>query len=160
VVEPNACSLALFRSRAAQPVSQTHSLKGSTRLKLTIDSTDALEDTLRVVGAMYNVSLEVSANGAARSGSDRATGNGTSASGRSTRGTRGGARRRPGNRTTSKREPSKRERNGQAHASSGSDGGVSTAAVRTWARENGYTVADRGRVPTDLITAYRNAQPA
>ena len=42
-----------------------------------------------------------------------------------------------------------------------------TAAVRTWARENGYQVADRGRLPADLTDAYlaanggrRKAAPA
>lgn len=29
------------------------------------------------------------------------------------------------------------------------------AAVRTWAAENGYTVSDRGRIPTDVYRDYR-----
>jgi hypothetical protein len=34
--------------------------------------------------------------------------------------------------------------------------------MRSWLRENGYTVKDRGRVPRELIAAYeaRTAAPA
>jgi hypothetical protein len=32
---------------------------------------------------------------------------------------------------------------------------VDTVAVRTWARENGYDIKDRGRVPADLVAKYR-----
>jgi hypothetical protein len=32
---------------------------------------------------------------------------------------------------------------------------VDTVAVRTWARENGYDIKDRGRVPADLVSKYR-----
>ena len=34
--------------------------------------------------------------------------------------------------------------------------GCDPARVRAWARENGLTVGDRGRLPTDLIEAYRS----
>ncbi len=34
---------------------------------------------------------------------------------------------------------------------------VDTVAVRRWARENGYDIKDRGRVPADLVTKYREA---
>jgi hypothetical protein len=32
-----------------------------------------------------------------------------------------------------------------------------TVAIRVWARENGYDIKDRGRVPADLVTKYRQA---
>jgi hypothetical protein len=32
---------------------------------------------------------------------------------------------------------------------------VDTVAVRAWARENGYEIKDRGRVPAELIAKYR-----
>lgn len=35
-----------------------------------------------------------------------------------------------------------------------SGGGRDLQAVRAWARENGYTVSDRGRVPEAVLTAY------
>ena len=37
---------------------------------------------------------------------------------------------------------------------------ANTAAIRTWARKNGYSVGDRGRIPVEVIAAYqRNAVP-
>ncbi|WP_394553908.1 Lsr2 family protein [Agromyces sp. MMS24-JH15] len=32
------------------------------------------------------------------------------------------------------------------------------AAARTWLREHGYEVGDRGRIPADLLEAYRAAK--
>jgi hypothetical protein len=32
-----------------------------------------------------------------------------------------------------------------------------TAAIRTWARENGHEVSERGRIPKAVIEAYRSA---
>lgn len=32
-----------------------------------------------------------------------------------------------------------------------------TAAIREWAAANGYKVSDRGRVPADILEAYRAA---
>jgi hypothetical protein len=34
---------------------------------------------------------------------------------------------------------------------------VDTVAVRAWARENGYDIKDRGRVPADLVEKYQAA---
>lgn len=36
----------------------------------------------------------------------------------------------------------------------------SNAEVRSWARETGLTVSDRGRVPASVMTAYRNTHSA
>jgi hypothetical protein len=33
-----------------------------------------------------------------------------------------------------------------------------TRAVRGWARENGWPISDRGRIPTEVLTAYDTAQ--
>jgi hypothetical protein len=41
--------------------------------------------------------------------------------------------------------------------SNGSSNGVDAAAVRTWAIDNGYEVSSRGRVSSDLVTAYQAA---
>lgn len=30
-------------------------------------------------------------------------------------------------------------------------------AIRTWARQNGYVVSDRGRIAADIVDAYRQA---
>ncbi|MCT2300199.1 Lsr2 family protein [Dietzia cinnamea] len=32
-----------------------------------------------------------------------------------------------------------------------------TGKIRAWARENGHTVSDRGRIPADIMEAYRAA---
>ena len=32
-----------------------------------------------------------------------------------------------------------------------------TAEIRSWARENGFDVSDRGRIPADVLTAYEAA---
>jgi hypothetical protein len=34
---------------------------------------------------------------------------------------------------------------------------VNTVEVRNWARENGYDIKERGRVPADLVTKYQAA---
>jgi hypothetical protein len=33
--------------------------------------------------------------------------------------------------------------------------GSDTAAIRTWAREQGLKVSDRGRIPSDVVEKYR-----
>ena len=35
--------------------------------------------------------------------------------------------------------------------------GTDTVAVRAWARRNGYDIKDRGRVPANVVTRYRQA---
>jgi hypothetical protein len=35
-----------------------------------------------------------------------------------------------------------------------------TQAMRSWLRDKGYTVKDRGRIPAELITAYETRTPA
>ncbi|MEQ3549252.1 Lsr2 family protein [Pseudonocardia nematodicida] len=32
--------------------------------------------------------------------------------------------------------------------------------VRAWARRNGFVVSDRGRIPAEVVTAYRNSPRA
>lgn len=44
--------------------------------------------------------------------------------------------------------------------SPGAGDGVDVAAVRAWARENGHTVNERGRVPAAVVEAYRAATGA
>ncbi|MFD7500047.1 Lsr2 family protein [Streptomyces sp. NPDC059850] len=44
---------------------------------------------------------------------------------------------------------------GKARATSGS--GQDTAKIRAWAKENGYEVNDRGRVPATVREAYEKA---
>lgn len=41
--------------------------------------------------------------------------------------------------------------------SSGGSGGSDTAKIRAWAKEQGYEVNDRGRVPANIREAYEKA---
>lgn len=55
-----------------------------------------------------------------------------------------------------RRLSSRRERGGQRSAGR-TQAPVDTTAVRVWARSNGYEVADRGRIRSDVVDAYRAA---
>jgi Lsr2 len=46
---------------------------------------------------------------------------------------------------------SARSANGRAPARRGAE---QVAAIRTWARAHGYTVAEKGRIPTEIEDAY------
>jgi hypothetical protein len=48
------------------------------------------------------------------------------------------------------------KRTGSARGAGDSD----TAQIRAWAKENGYDVNDRGRVPADIKEAYAKAKVA
>ncbi len=59
---------------------------------------------------------------------------------------------RAAHRPTRKRVPTKKaSANGRSKQRTGGD----LAATRAWARENGYTVADRGRIPGEIIAAFK-----
>lgn len=97
-------------------------------MQITIDSAEPLEDVLRVVGAAFGATLTVAEpSGAAPRRQTR------SQSERSGRRSTGGRRR------------------GKAAPT------VSSSAVREWARENGYSVSDRGRIPQNVVSAYAEA---
>jgi nucleoid-associated protein Lsr2 len=42
-------------------------------------------------------------------------------------------------------------------AARGAGSVLNTTEIRTWARENGYDIKDRGRVPADLVAKYQAA---
>lgn len=54
----------------------------------------------------------------------------------------------------------KAERVGRRRKAKATGPKLDTAAIRSWARDNGYQVSDRGRVPTDIVNAYEAAQKA
>lgn len=49
---------------------------------------------------------------------------------------------------------------GKGKAAGSKRTGPAPAEVRAWARENGHEVPDRGRIPAELVDAYREAQAA
>jgi len=55
------------------------------------------------------------------------------------------------------RRPGKRDKPGRRRNSDhdGRPNRTEAAAIRTWARENGYEVNDRGRIPKTVVEAYR-----
>ncbi|MBB1254282.1 histone-like nucleoid-structuring protein Lsr2 [Streptomyces alkaliterrae] len=46
-----------------------------------------------------------------------------------------------------------------ARASAASSSSAETPKIRAWAKENGYEVNERGRVPTTIREAYKKANP-
>ena len=42
-------------------------------------------------------------------------------------------------------------------AGRGAGSALNTTEIRTWAREQGYDIKDRGRVPADLVAKYQAA---
>ena len=59
-----------------------------------------------------------------------------------------------GRRTGGRRKSGRR---GSAPAAGPADAGASAADIRTWARENGWDVPERGRVSADVREAYAAA---
>lgn len=47
---------------------------------------------------------------------------------------------------------------GGRRAASSSNGSVSPKEIRDWARSNGYSVPERGRIPADVRSAFEAAQ--
>jgi hypothetical protein len=116
-------------------------------VKLTVDSSEPIEDAIRVLGALYGVRLVVADSAAERPrGTPAPTPRGTSA-GRhkptSQKGQSAGAASRVGKTRTQKVVSA--------------DGAAGRAQVRSWARANGFTLADRGRVPAAIQSAYATA---
>ena len=103
-------------------------------MRITIDSTDALDDALRVLGGLYGVTLSVA------SASDTVDAQ-PAESGEPAAEQPAAAPVRP-----------RRSRGQGAQRSTTPD----LAAVRSWAREHGYQVSDRGRVSNAVLDAYRN----
>ena len=42
----------------------------------------------------------------------------------------------------------------------GSGGSIDTARAREWARDNGYDIKERGRIPADILAKYEAARRA
>jgi hypothetical protein len=121
-------------------------------LKLTLDSGEPLEDAMRVVGALYGVTLVVSGDEQNGSKSVRNNASRPTNSKKTARRKPAAARKPPPVApTNADAAQSKRATAPRAAAS------PSNAEVRSWARQNGFTVSDRGRLPASVVTAYRKA---
>lgn len=113
-------------------------------MRLTLDSSETLEEALRVVGALYGVTLTVTSSTAETSA---ATPKGTA---RPRRPAAGKPRKRSAGARSSARRP--RQRSGVA-----AERASNNADIRAWARATGLAVNNRGKVPAAVITAYRDA---
>jgi hypothetical protein len=113
-------------------------------VKVTIDSSEPLDDALRVLGALYDVTLVVSTPVADTSGEAQEE--------IVARPVRGGAR--PSRRGTAAKDRAPRTPKGRGGRTRKNVAPVGTAELRSWARDNGYAVSDRGRVATSVLQAY------
>ena len=116
-------------------------------MQVTIDSNEPLENALRVLGAMYEVTVIAAPSSSGRTQKSRASaGSVASAKPR---------RRATMSRTTTKRTAA---RTSQRRSTRRGREPVSNAELRAWARQHGYTVADRGRLPADVVEAFHTTR--
>lgn len=120
-------------------------------MKITLDSTEPLEDALQVLGAMYGVKLAVSG--------DQETTKLEEGVASETSSARAPKRKRAGSKRSRPAAARARTASGGSKRRSVSGAGdrPSNAEVRAWARQNGLGVNDRGRVAGAVMAAYRSA---
>jgi hypothetical protein len=111
-------------------------------MQLTIDSTEPLDRVLKVVSSLYGVEVAVvSTTGAST------TRPATARRAQPAPGPRGG---RPSGRSAGTVARKTVAGNGRSRRSPAAD----LSAVRSWAREKGFKVSDRGRVSNAVLKAY------
>lgn len=115
-------------------------------MKITIDSTEPLEDALRMLGALYNVAL-IQSEPAPPPASTAAASNRTRSSGASAE-VRGATQAQP-RPAALPRTARRRPRTTAA---------PKTSEVRAWALSNGHHVSDRGPIPASVGAEYARAQ--
>src|SRR4051812_13698595 len=115
-------------------------------MRLSVSSDEPLEHVLEVVGSLYGVKLSVEGtrDGAAPSSSAQGR---APRRGRPVRSAKKAAPRKAALRKAATKKASPRRSRGE--------GSVDPAAVRAWARDNGLPVRERGRVPAEIVQAYR-----
>lgn len=114
-------------------------------MKVTIDSTEPLADALRVIGALYNVTLTTS---------DTTTGDKERETAPSPQRPAGSNRKpRPATKERSSRRPETvTSKRAKRQVSS-----VSISEIRRWAKDNGHAVRSRGTLPASVRSAYADA---
>jgi hypothetical protein len=101
-------------------------------VKVTIESNEPLSDALRVLGAMYDVTVVVAEDGMM-------------------------ARTPPVKGGPTLSSPKANVRRARKKLAAQPATSVSNVEVRSWAQENGMTVSNRGRLPARVVAAYRDA---
>lgn len=116
-------------------------------MKVTIDSTEPLADALRVIGALYNVTL-------VEAGETQALGTGAGGTGpakAATAATNGSRRRTAARAPAGGTGATKRPRSPRKAQE------PSSAEIREWALAHGHSVSSRGTLPAAVKTAYASA---
>lgn len=113
-------------------------------MKVTIDSSESLESAIRVLGAMYDVTLTVATEAASPVQKSRTTRKASSSS---------SAKRV----RTAKPKGAAASTKGPVRPSGMTAASVSASELRSWARANGYEVSNHGRLPGTLAKAYHEA---
>ncbi|WP_270889025.1 Lsr2 family DNA-binding protein [Pedococcus sp. 5OH_020] len=146
-------------------------------MKVTIDSTEPLSDALRVIGALYEVTLDVvdetaaaQARGAdgpapAPDGSAPAPDGSAPAPDGSAPAPQGSAPAAEGSapamrkvsRKPTATTPRQRSQRPTARRKTGADAPVSVSEIRSWAQANGHLVKSRGTLPAFVRAAYADA---
>ena len=113
-------------------------------MKVTIDSSEPLADALRVIGALYDVTLaqipDTPALGTPSEDSRSTTRSGAT--------TTGSSRRAGAAKTTQRARAPKPTRSARQAAT------VSTSEIRRWAVANGHAVSSRGTLPGAVRAAW------
>jgi hypothetical protein len=122
-------------------------------MKVTIDSSESLESAIRVLGAMYDVTLTVATDTATPGAKSRPTGKARSSRASKRSAAAKASEGTEGTEATAAAVATKRS----PRSSKSTDKSVSASELRSWARANGYEVGNYGRVPGTVATAYREA---
>jgi len=152
----------LLVSRGTSSFCGVSTPRKATAVKLTLNSTEPLDDAMRVVGALYGVTLAVSADEAEEPPSIEEKNTSPAKMRKPAR------RRTPTGKTrtattavrTDASAEDLREAEKTPPVPPAPDAAPSNAEVRTWARQSGLSISDRGRIPASVITAYQDAQSA
>jgi hypothetical protein len=108
-------------------------------VQITIDSTEPLEKVLKVIGALYGVTLGEATEGLVDRGSYGAIPRVARTNDKQSRVT-----------SPSAKKTSRSTRSARRQSKTAPD----AASVRTWAKANGHPVRNRGRVPASVTAAY------
>ncbi len=123
-------------------------------MKVTIDSTEPLQDALRVIGALYNVTLALAepANAPVTNPPTRTT--------RTTRTERLGAIADRGSAAQPPQQAAApRSARRQSRRAANAAAAPKASEIRAWAKANGHQISDRGPMPAAVITEYRQVHP-
>jgi Lsr2 len=121
-------------------------------MQLTIDSTEPLDRVIRVVESLYGVQLSITAKTPAAK----------KAVAKKVAGKKVAAKKVAAKKVAAKKVAAKKAARSTATKRAAGRSGAKTdpALVRSWARANGHTIRDRGRVPADILAAYQGAAKA